>query len=94
MEHNVTRGALEPNWGFWGHLGLQTPDGLGKGWDSCRTVSAHFVTHPFTLFLRHPPIQIITYLKLVTGGSPLGFTQNMNNVHLKTKVSGSTHAPQ
>jgi len=58
----------------------------------------NFVTNPFTVLLRHPPVEVTTYLNLVTCSSPLGnraaLTQNMNNVHFKTKVSRSTLVEQ
>ena len=58
----------------------------------------NFVTNPFTILLQHPPVEIITYLNRVTCGSSLGpqscLAQHMNNVHLKTKVPGSTRGTQ
>ena len=48
----------------------------------------NFVINPFTILLRHPPVEVSTYLNTVTCG------QNMKNVHPKTKVSGSTHGTQ
>ena len=50
----------------------------------------NFVTNPFTILLRHPPLEITTCLNLVA----CGLTQNMNNVHPKPKVSRSTHGKQ
>ena len=32
----------------------------------------NFVTNPFTILLRHPPVEITTYRNLVTRDSPLG----------------------
>jgi hypothetical protein len=31
----------------------------------------NFLTNPFTILLRHPPVEITTYLNLATCGSPL-----------------------